>query len=156
MDRQLKLSDRVLVVELHGAASSMLSIRASASRWAAKGERLVDRVPQTLADGDLRRCSSPGSGLTRPACSMARSMARAFTPISSRVWAWTREPVPDRMADAEKQKAGGPQNADPQAGRHVVILDNLGSDKGRVVPRRSGPSEPRLVFLPKILPDLYP
>ena len=46
--------------------------------------------------------------------------------------------------------------SDPQAQRDVVILDNLGSHKGKAVRRAIRDVGARLVFLPKYSPDLNP
>ena len=101
--------------------------------WATKGERLHRQGPAgTLEDGDRSSPLFARIGLTRPACSMVPSTASAFAPMSSSFLS-----RPSKPGD-------------------VVILDNLGSHKGKAVRRAIRDVGARLVFLPKYSPDLNP
>src|SRR5579864_6009401 len=85
--------------------------------------------------GGRPRPSSPPCATTaspRPACSTGLSTASASTPMSEQFLVPTLEPG------------------------DVVILDNLGSHKGKAVRRAIRDVGARLVFLPKYSPDLNP
>ena len=69
---------------------------------------------------------------TRPVCSTVQSTANASAPIIEQFLAPTLKPG------------------------DVVILDNLGSHKGKVVRQAVRAAGARLVFLPKYSPDLNP
>ena len=72
------------------------------------------------------------TGSRRPACSTGRSTARASAPGSSTCW------------------------SRPSTPGDVVVLDNLGSHKGRAVRAAIRAAGAHLLFLPPYSPDLNP
>ena len=104
--------------------------------WAPKGERLVDKVPceGQVEDRDVPAPPCATTASTRPACLTDPSTASGFS----------RAYVDQFLVPTLKPG-------------DVVILDNLGSHKGKAVRREAiRDVGARLVFLPKYSPDLQP
>jgi putative transposase len=100
--------------------------------WAPKGDRLVDKVPHGHWKTTTFLAALRSDGVTAPCLFDGPINAKLFLSYVQKFLAPTLKPG------------------------DIVILDNLGSHKGKAVRKAIRAVGARLVFLPKYSPDLNP